>query len=584
MIGKYDSDFGVPKKLSDAMKDNVVSIIEKGKAQIVYEDSLDAATGRIRHFKSIKKPFKTLNGEDNILVIAHDVTDLIGKEQALKKSEEKLNDILELVGEGIWQWDMVTNTVTHNHQWCKLLGLSDDLLEHHLDFFASKIVPEHKDMVFERLQNALKNNTEFTSQHKLLKDDGSAFWVEDRGKIVQKDEKNNPTMIVGAIRDITAEKELEEYSKNLNEALRNLRQKEHELNDYLKSASDFVWEVNTNGLFTKVSNGIIDILGYTDEEILKMTPFDIMEEDEAIRVKSIFDELLKDEKPIKELENWVVAKDGTKHCMMTNGIPFYDEDGLFMGYRGTDRDITRLKEQEETIVKQEKRALMGDMLENIAHQWRQPLSVITTSATGIQVQKELNTLNDQKLDDSINSIVNSAFHLSNTIDDFRSFYKNEAVATEFNLCKAIDKSLMLMSSKFKNREIEVIKKLEDINIVGFKNEMIQVFMNILSNAQDELQNINNQKRIIIIETKHTQDHIEISFQDNAGGVPNDIIDNIFIQNFTTKADQDGTGIGLFMSKNIIEKLNGTLEVENKEFKIDDNLYIGAKFTVTLHIN
>ena len=227
---------------------------------------------------------------------------------------------------------------------------------------------------------------------------------------------------------------------------------------------------------------------------------------------------------------------------------------------------------------------MGDMLENIAHQWRQPLSVITTSATAIQVEKELNTLNDKKLDDSINSIVNSAIHLSNTIDDFRSFYKNEAVATEFNLCEAIDKSLMLMSSKFKNREIEVIKKLEDINIVGFKNEMIQVFMNILSNAQDELQNINNQKRIIIIETKHTQDHIEISFQDNAGGVPNDIIDNIFIQNFTTKADQDGTGIGLFMSKNIIEKLNGTLEVENKEFKIDDNLYIGAKFTVTLHIN
>jgi diguanylate cyclase (GGDEF)-like protein/PAS domain S-box-containing protein len=351
MIGKYDSDFGVPKKISDAMKSSVMSVMKNNKTEIVYEDSIDAKTGEVRHFKSIKKPFKNVNGDDQVLVIAHDVTDIIETQKALENSESKLEDILEVVGEGVWQWDMLNNNVTHNNKWCELLGVSGEHKKHKLDFFVSKIYTEHKEQVFKRLQYAIENNEEYFSHHKLVRDDGSMFWVEDRGKIIQRDEENNPTMMVGAIRDITAEKELEQYSMDIKEALNELRKKEQELNDYVKSSTDFVWEVNADGLFIKISDGFVDILGYTKEEVLKMTPFDIMTKDEAKRVKSIFDELVKEQKPIKDLENWVIAKDGTRHCMITNGVPFYSEDGLFIGYRGTDRDITELTSIKEELNK-----------------------------------------------------------------------------------------------------------------------------------------------------------------------------------------------------------------------------------------
>jgi diguanylate cyclase (GGDEF)-like protein/PAS domain S-box-containing protein len=351
MIGKYDSDFGVPKKISDAIKSSVLSAVKNNKTEVVYEDSIDSKTGEVRHFKSIKKPFKNANGDDQVLVIAHDVTDIMETQKALENSESKLEDILEVVGEGVWQWDMVNNNVTHNNKWCELLGVSSEHKKHKLDFFVSKIYAEHKDQVFKRLQYAIENNKEYFSHHKLVRDDGSVFWVEDCGKIVQRDEENNPTIMVGAIRDITAEKELEQSSKDTKKALTELRKKEQELNDYIKSSSDFVWEVNADGIFTKVSESIVDILGYTKEEVLKMTPFDIMTKDEAKRVKSIFDELVKEQKPIKELENWLVARDGTRHYMITNGVPFYNEDGLFMGYRGTDRDVTELFSVKEELNK-----------------------------------------------------------------------------------------------------------------------------------------------------------------------------------------------------------------------------------------
>ncbi|MBN2782709.1 MAG: PAS domain S-box protein [Campylobacterales bacterium] len=204
MVGKQDCDFGVPKEMSDFMRENVISIMKKGETEIVYEDSRDAKTGNIRHFKSIKKPFKNTYGEDQILVIAHDVTDLKEAELALINSQKLLNDTLELVGEGIWNWDISSNTVTHNHKWCEMVGVTDDLMQHPLDFFASKLAPEDKEVVFQRIQKALQNDENYYSQHKMVSSDGRVFWVEDRGKIIERDDSGKPIRMIGTIRDITA--------------------------------------------------------------------------------------------------------------------------------------------------------------------------------------------------------------------------------------------------------------------------------------------------------------------------------------------------------------------------------------------
>jgi len=268
-----------------------------------------------------------------------------------------------------------------------------------------------------------------------------------------------------------------------------------------------------------------------------------------------------------------------------------DDNNEVIYYVASFLDITKQKETQkeleqkgQLLIQQSKMAQMGEMIENIIHQWRQPLSVITTSASGVQLQKEFDILTDDTLEESLNNIIKSTIHLSETINDFRDFYKEDKVKTKFDLKIAVERSINLLSSKFKSQNIDITLDIEHIEIEAFENELIQVFINILNNAKDELTLLMEEKRIIFISTHIIDDKIEISFYDNAKGIPLDVIDNIFDNHFTTKQDRDGTGIGLYMSKIIIQKMNGTISANNEEFILNKNEYYGAKFTLSLPIN
>jgi PAS domain S-box-containing protein len=247
-------------------------------------------------------------------------------------------------------------------------------------------------------------------------------------------------------------------------------------------------------------------------------------------------------------------------------------------------DITQLAEQERIIFQQEKRAQMGDMIENITHQWKQPLSLISVSASGMKIQKQNGILDDHEFFTYCENIENSVTHLTNTIDDFKDFYKLGRVISNFFIDEAINEALSLYKSKFTNRNIEVILKTEPFQIQGYKSELLQVIMNILSNALDALEKIDT-KRYILIETRKTaKNTIIISIKDNAGGISEDIIDKIFDSHFTTKPHDKGTGIGLYMSKKIIEEhFNGTLQVENSTFDINKESFTGALFTMEFNL-
>ena len=239
--------------------------------------------------------------------------------------------------------------------------------------------------------------------------------------------------------------------------------------------------------------------------------------------------------------------------------------------------------QDNLLIQQSKMASMGEMMESIAHQWRQPLSVITSSSSGIKIQKEFDILTDEKLFLSCDSITNSAQHLSDTIDDFRNFFNKDKVKNYFNIRDILHKTVALLSSKFKNKEIEIIENIDDINMNGFRNELVQVFMNILNNARDELE-IQDIKRMIFIDIYKKDDNVIIKIKDNAGGIQNDILPEIFDSHFTTKQERDGTGIGLHMSKMIIQdSFKGTIKASNISFEYDGKNYIGAEFTILLPI-
>ena len=263
-----------------------------------------------------------------------------------------------------------------------------------------------------------------------------------------------------------------------------------------------------------------------------------------------------------------------------------EEDKLFM--IGTVQDITdnknleiEKKQKDELLYQQSKMAAMGEMIGNIAHQWRQPLSTISTASTGTRLQKEMNCLSDEDLYSALTSINNSAQYLSKTIDDFRDFFNpSNNKVSEFDISDAISKTLNLVKAQFVAKDIEIIQNIEDYKINSIENELIQVLVNLLNNARDALEITENQRRLIFINTYSKDNTLYLEVQDNARGIPEDIIDRIFEPYFTTKHQSQGTGIGLYMSKEIIEKhLNGKLLVSNKEYTFDGFSYMGACFTI-----
>ncbi|PLY07597.1 MAG: histidine kinase [Arcobacter sp.] len=245
--------------------------------------------------------------------------------------------------------------------------------------------------------------------------------------------------------------------------------------------------------------------------------------------------------------------------------------------------LTENTRQQNIMAQQSKMAAMGEMIGNIAHQWRQPLSTITTTATGIKLQKELGMLKDDFLVEGLTGINDSAQYLSKTIDDFRNFFKTNKKTTNFSVSEAIDKSLSICSAQLYNLEIEIIKDIKDTNISNYENEFIQVIINIISNAKDELLKKNKYfKKMIFIKVKKENDFLTIKIKDNAGGIANDIIDRVFEPYFTTKHQSQGTGIGLYMCREIIEKnMHGILEVKNSEYEYDHVDFKGACFKIKL---
>ena len=249
------------------------------------------------------------------------------------------------------------------------------------------------------------------------------------------------------------------------------------------------------------------------------------------------------------------------------------------------KELDKHQEKDRILAQQQKMVAMGQMIENIAHQWRQPLSVISTSASGLKLKKQLNILEDEELIKSIEQIVDTAKYLSDTIDDFRYFFKPQKDKTKFSLVKNIEKSLSFLETVLKENSIKVEFEYEDIDITAYETELMQVFINIISNSKDAFIEKKIKDRVIFISIKNFPNRILIEIKDNAGGVEDDILDKVFEPYFTTKHQYSGTGIGLYMSNQIIKThLNGDIFMKNCSFKYKNIEQKGVITTIILTKN
>ena len=238
-------------------------------------------------------------------------------------------------------------------------------------------------------------------------------------------------------------------------------------------------------------------------------------------------------------------------------------------------EVAAQREKEKMLIQQSKMAAMGDMISMIAHQWRQPLNQMSYVMMNIDGAYDDRSLSRDYLDKKLKEGENLLEYMSHTIDDFRDFFKPDKEKEEITLCALVDSAIGLIEKGLEKHHIGLEKDyLCDIKLAVYKNEMIQVLLNLLKNAQEALEGV--EYAVIHIRIYEEDDNVKIAIADNGGGIDEENLNKIFEPYFSTKAHQ-GTGLGLYMSKMIIsEHMNGDILVENSE--------TGAVFIIELKIN
>jgi C4-dicarboxylate-specific signal transduction histidine kinase len=237
------------------------------------------------------------------------------------------------------------------------------------------------------------------------------------------------------------------------------------------------------------------------------------------------------------------------------------------------KEIKKSQQKDKVLLQQSKLAIMGEMISMIAHQWRQPLSTINMVVQSLMLKNSLEELKPKELDKELKDIKDISFDLNQTIDDFKQFFKPTKERVETNIKECIEDSLKLINPIVVDNSIKIdIRQDKDISLSIYDKEFKQVVINILNNAKDALIQNNIENKEILIDIKSLDDKVLITFADNAGGIPEDIIDKIFEPYFSTKS-KNSSGVGLYMCKMIVdEHLDGLLTAYNQDssaiFKIE----------------
>ena len=233
-----------------------------------------------------------------------------------------------------------------------------------------------------------------------------------------------------------------------------------------------------------------------------------------------------------------------------------------------------IKIKEQLLNNQSKMVVLGEMIKNIAHQWKQPLASLSGIYLNMEMDFENNKLGKKEFDAYLQRMEDITQYMSNTINDFTNFFKIDKEREKFNIKEIIEKAYFMLNPSLEENDIKFILDInKDITLNAYPSEFMQIIFILVNNAKDAFLGKNIENKQIIITLYQKDNLIFLEVQDNAGGVNKEIIDKIFEPYFTTKHKYQGTGLGLFIAKTIVERsFNGEISVENEKdgavFKIN----------------
>lgn len=620
--------------------------------------------------------------EINIRKLQEEIQILREENAKLRRSEEQFRLAIEASQDGLWDWNLVEETVYFSPQWKSMLGYKDTELKNELSTWESLVHPDDIAYAYAAIEKSLKDPAHhYTNIHRLRHKEGHYIWNFDHGQVIYN-EAGEPIRMIGFHTDISRTKELEEKLEVLKTAIENApmsfvitdakgkieyvnpwflkltgytleealgenprilksgftsQDEYQELWDdishqilwhgtfkNLKKNGDEYWENATIIPVKNNSNEIVHYLGikqeitesqhlremlmkketkihylgaiveeatteiyifdaetlqflyanksalanigYTREELYHLTPIDIKPID-INEFHLYIEHVIAD--GFCTLRTSHIRKDGTSYPVsIIIQSTFYADHQSYVAMitdMSDQENMTQeLQNTQELMIAQSRHAAMGEMIGMIAHQWRQPLSIVSMIVNNILIDIEIDGLSEEQCKSSGEDILEQMNYLSKTIDVFRDFFRPSNEKERADLVSILQEAESMVDASLKNNAIalEVINSLNG-HVEISSRELLQVIINILKNAKEALVTNQIQDAIIRIELSIEGEWIYVNIYNNGPAIPIDVLPRIFEPYFSTKDEKTGTGLGLYMSKIVVEKhLAGMLSASN----------------------
>jgi PAS domain S-box-containing protein len=536
--------------------------------------------------------------------VVRDITKQKRIEEELRESGERLRMVLQASSTGTFEVDLLTGEGSWNDTEYELLGLRPGEIPPCPENFFRYVHPEDLEplkAVWEEAKLAGKLDAEF----RIVRADGEVRWLAGKGGFIfdRKMEADAPEVhgrplrFMGVNFDITERKRVEVA---LRESQGHVLQQLAEIEAIYNSAHVGLCVFDRNLKYVRINERLAEINGVPAAEHLGKSPGEIVSE-LAELAEDISRRIFETGRPVTNIEfsGTTRSQPGVQRYWIEHWLPLKDEQGDVAGINVVVEEVTErkrneaalkklndelesrveertaeLREKDQIMLLQSRQAAMGEMISNIAHQWRQPLNALGLTIQQLALFYEIGELNKEYIENVVSSSMEIIQHMSRTIDDFRNYFKPDKEKVEFRLSEVIANALSLVDASFKKQHIGIELVAKDDHVIhGYRNEFTQVLLNILNNARDALTERGSEDPRVTITICSEEGRVVVIIADNAGGIPEEILDRIFDPYFTTKGPQAGTGIGLFMSKTIIEKnMGGMLTVRNTdngaEFRIE----------------
>ena len=482
-----------------------------------------------------------------------------------KKWKDRYELAIIASNDGLWDMDLKSKEIFFSNKWLEMFGYKRSDIRN-FDQWLDLVHIDDKEKVLDEYKKHINKKSEhFICEYRLRDKKGNYKWILVRGK-----EFNSNRMLM--------------MSMNIDERMKLTKElRDVELLTEFGRIVIFRWE-NDDNLSVKFVSESINTYGYKVDDFEKnMKFFDFIYKDDVKQLITVIKKAITNDSNSFTSIHRVVDINQNIKWVYNRTILIKDDNGKVVEFYGYLNDITKLKMNEEELkekvklqlekniekdrllVQQNKLASMGEMLGNIAHQWRQPLNNINLLVYFIR--DSYGKISQNELNETIQDVKLQIDYMSQTIDDFRNFYKPSKERKVFNIKESIIQSSKIVIASLEKYGIKLNVSGELIEIESYENEFEQVIVNILSNAIDAKivkSKKNSFEARIDVNVFKKEEEIIVSIFNNCGNIDEQIIERIFEPYFTTKFENQGTGIGLYMTKVIIEKnMNGKIEAINK---------------------